>query len=111
MKILRRPELCYSCFCFHEGDPDLAVPPESQGSDGNHLRQPCGQGNRIENPRWREKMMRRRRNLIRVFTLARRFFIYKHVLSGPRAKARPVNIFYNGVKFCTQQMIIPKEKT
>jgi hypothetical protein len=54
-------------------------------------------------------MMRWRRNLIRVFTLARRCFIYKHVLSGPRAKARPVNIFYNGVKFCAQQ-IIPKEK-
>jgi hypothetical protein len=54
--------------------------------------------------------MRRRRNLIRVFTLARRCFIYKHVLSGPRAKARPVNIFYNGVKFCTQQTIISKEK-
>jgi hypothetical protein len=56
-------------------------------------------------------MMRRRRNLIRVFTLARRCFIYKQVLPGPRAKARPVNIFYNGVKFCTQQTIIPKEKT
>jgi hypothetical protein len=26
---------------------------------------------------------------------AKRYFIYKHVLSGPRAKARPVNIFYN----------------
>jgi hypothetical protein len=56
-------------------------------------------------------MMRRRRNLIRVFTLAKRCFIYKHVLPGPCAKARPVNIFYNGVKFYTQQMIIPKEKT
>jgi hypothetical protein len=55
-------------------------------------------------------MMRRRRNLIRVFILAKRCFIYKHVLSGPRTKARPVNIFYNRVKFCTQQTIIPKEK-
>jgi hypothetical protein len=42
-----------------------------------------------------EKMMRRRRNLIRVFTLARRCLIYKHIFSGPRATARPVNIFYN----------------
>jgi hypothetical protein len=48
-----------------------------------------------ENPRWREKMMRRRRSLIRVFTLARGRFIYKHVLSGPRAKVRPINIFYS----------------
>jgi hypothetical protein len=31
-------------------------------------------------------MMRRRRNLIRVFILARGCFIYKHVLSGPHAK-------------------------
>jgi hypothetical protein len=52
-------------------------------------------GETLENPRWREKMMRRRRNLIRVFTLDRGCFIYKHVLSGPRAKTRPVNIFYN----------------
>jgi hypothetical protein len=55
--------------------------------------------------------MRRRRNLIRVFILAGMCFIYKHMLPGHHAKARPVCIFYNGVKFCTQQMIIPKEKT
>jgi hypothetical protein len=48
-----------------------------------------------ENLRWREQMMRWRRNLIRVFTVARGHFIYKHVLSGPRAKARPINIFYS----------------
>jgi hypothetical protein len=30
MTILRRPELF--CSCFHEGGPDLAAPPESQGS-------------------------------------------------------------------------------
>jgi hypothetical protein len=41
------------------------------------------------NPRWREKMMRRSKNLIRVFTLAKRCFIYKHVLSGPRDKQGP----------------------
>jgi hypothetical protein len=50
---------------------------------------------RKKNPRWEEKMMRRRRNWIRVFTLDRGCFIYKHVLSGPRVKTRPVNIFYN----------------
>jgi hypothetical protein len=38
------------CSCFHEGDPDLAAPPESQGSDENHLRQSCGQGKRLEKP-------------------------------------------------------------
>jgi hypothetical protein len=50
---------------------------------------------RKKNPRWREKMMRWRRNWIRVFTLTRRCFIYKHGLAGPRVKIRPVNIFYN----------------
>jgi hypothetical protein len=40
MTILRRLELF--CSCFHEGGPDLAAPPESQGSNENHLRQPCG---------------------------------------------------------------------
>jgi hypothetical protein len=35
-------------FCFHEGGPDLAAPPESQGSNENHLRQPYGQGGRLE---------------------------------------------------------------
>jgi hypothetical protein len=38
------PEWCCSCSYFHEGDPDLAVPPESQGSDENHQPQPCEQG-------------------------------------------------------------------
>jgi hypothetical protein len=52
-------------------------------------------GKGYENPRWREKMMQRRRNLIRVFTLAKECFIYKHVLSGPHAIARPINKFYN----------------
>jgi hypothetical protein len=55
--------------------------------------------------------MRWRRNLIRVFYPSRRCFIYKHVLPGPRAKARPVNIFFiTGVEFCIQQTIIPKEE-
>jgi hypothetical protein len=38
MMILRRLELCCSCSCFHEGDPNLVAPPENQGSDENHLR-------------------------------------------------------------------------
>jgi hypothetical protein len=48
-----------------------------------------------KNPRWRKKMMRRRRRLIRVFTLISRCFIYKHILLGLRATAKPVNIIYN----------------
>jgi hypothetical protein len=48
-----------------------------------------------KNPRWRKKMMRRRRSLIRVFTLISRRFIYKHVLLGVRATAKPANIIYN----------------
>jgi hypothetical protein len=31
-------------FLLPRGDPDLAAPPESQGSDENHLCQPCEQG-------------------------------------------------------------------
>jgi hypothetical protein len=46
MTILQRPELF--CFCFHEGDHDPAAPPESQGSNENHLNQPCGKVGRIE---------------------------------------------------------------
>jgi hypothetical protein len=57
-----------------------------------------------KNPRWRMEMMWWRKNMIRVFTLIRRCFIYKHVLLGPCAKTRPVNIF------CIQQTIIPKRK-
>jgi hypothetical protein len=52
-------------------------------------------GETSENPRWREKMMRRRRNVIRVFYLNQRCFIYKHVLLGPRVTAKPVNVFYS----------------
>jgi hypothetical protein len=48
-----------------------------------------------ENPKWREKMMQRRKNVIRVFTYTRWCFIYKHVLLGPRATAQPINIFYS----------------
>jgi hypothetical protein len=44
---------------------------------------------KTRNPRWSKNMMRQRRNLIRVFTLAKRCFIYKHVLSGPRDKQGP----------------------
>jgi hypothetical protein len=36
------------CFCFHEGSHDPTVPSESQGSDENHLHQPCGKMGRIE---------------------------------------------------------------
>jgi hypothetical protein len=50
MMILRRPEWCCSCSYFHEGDPDLAAPPESQGSVENHLRQPCEQGKSLGKP-------------------------------------------------------------
>jgi hypothetical protein len=46
MTILRRLESF--CSCFREGGPDLVAPPESQGSNENHLRQPCGQGRRLE---------------------------------------------------------------
>jgi hypothetical protein len=46
MTILLQPELFY--FCFREGGPDPAAPPESQGSDENHLRQPCGKVGRLE---------------------------------------------------------------
>jgi hypothetical protein len=35
MMILRRPKLCYSYFYSHEGDHDLVVPLEIQGSDEN----------------------------------------------------------------------------
>jgi hypothetical protein len=70
MKFLRWPEWCCSCSYFHEGGPDLVAPPGSQGSGENHQRQPCEQEKK---PRktldGREKMMRRRRNLIRVFNL------------------------------------------
>jgi hypothetical protein len=40
MMILRRPELCCSCFYSHEGDPDLVVLPVNQDSDEYHRRQP-----------------------------------------------------------------------
>jgi hypothetical protein len=35
-------------FLLHEGGLDLAAPPESQGSNENHLRQPCGKVRRLE---------------------------------------------------------------
>jgi hypothetical protein len=44
MTILRRPELF--CSCFHEGGHNPAAPPESQGSDENHLHQPYRKGGR-----------------------------------------------------------------
>jgi hypothetical protein len=44
--ILQQRELF--CSYFHEGGHDPAVPPESQGSDENHLHQPCGKVGRIE---------------------------------------------------------------
>jgi hypothetical protein len=50
LMILRRLEWCCSWSYFHEGDPDLAAPPESQGSDENHLRQPCEQGKSLGKP-------------------------------------------------------------
>jgi hypothetical protein len=42
-----------------------------------------------------EKMMRRRKDLIRVFTFNRWCFIYKRVLLGLRAIAQPINVSYN----------------
>ena len=35
-------------FLLPRGRPHLAAPPESQGSNENHLRQPCGQGRRLK---------------------------------------------------------------
>jgi hypothetical protein len=64
--ILQQLELF--CFCFHEGGHDPAAPLESQGSDENHLHQPCGKVGRIETLEEKNKTMRRRRNLIRLFT-------------------------------------------
>jgi hypothetical protein len=43
----------------------------------------------------KEKVMRRRKNLIRVFTFTRWCFIYKRILLGLRATAQPINIFYS----------------
>jgi hypothetical protein len=43
------------CSCFHKGGPDLAAPPESQGSNENHLCQPCGK------VRWLETIDEKRR--------------------------------------------------
>jgi hypothetical protein len=74
-KILQQLELPYSC--CHEGGHDHAVPSWSQGSDGIHLHQPCGKVGRKETLD-EKKMMRRRRNLFRVFTLTKGCFIYKH---------------------------------
>jgi hypothetical protein len=93
MTILRWPELFY----FHEGSPDPAAPPESQGSDENHLRQPYGKVGRLETL---EKTMRRRRNLIRVFTLAKdALFISTYYQAPVISKAH--RHIYKGVKFCT----------
>jgi hypothetical protein len=35
-------------FLLPRGRPNLAAPPESQGSNENHLRQPCGKVGRLE---------------------------------------------------------------
>jgi hypothetical protein len=88
------------------------APPESQGSDGNLQHLPWEQRRK---PRQtldeKEKTMRRRMSLFRVFTFNRWCFIYKHVLLGPRATAQPIKrIFTEGVKFCIQQTIISKKK-
>jgi hypothetical protein len=38
-----------------------------------------------------EKVRRRRKNLIRVFTPTRGCFIYKHIFLGLSAETRPIN--------------------
>jgi hypothetical protein len=76
------------CSCFHEGGPDLAAPPESQGSNENHLRQPCGQGRRLETLDERRRCGRGG-ILLGFLPLDKRRFIYKHVLSGLRGKQGP----------------------
>jgi hypothetical protein len=53
-------------------------------------------------------MMQRRRNLIRVFTLARRCFTYKHVLSAPRDKQSPST--YSTKELNSSRRKTPKEK-
>jgi hypothetical protein len=47
---------------------------------------------KTRNPRWKEKMMRRRRNLIRVFTLAKDALFINTYYRAP-VIARPINIF------------------
>jgi hypothetical protein len=44
-------------------------------------------------------------------TLTRRSFIYKHLLLGPCAKVKPVNIFYNRSQFLHTADDNTKEKT
>jgi hypothetical protein len=83
MTILQQSK--WVCFCSHGDGPDLAAPPESQGSNEDYLRQPCG---KERNPRWAEKVMRRRRSLIRFFYPYQKM-LYKHMLSGPNDEYGP----------------------
>jgi hypothetical protein len=47
-------------------------------------------------------MMRRRRNLIRVFTLAKGALFISTYYRAPMISKAHKNAFYKGVKFCTQ---------
>jgi hypothetical protein len=68
MKILQ--QLVLSCSCCPEDGRDHAAPSGRRGSDGTHLHQPWRQVGKKETLD-EKKMMRRRRNLFRVFTLAK----------------------------------------
>jgi hypothetical protein len=79
-------------FLLPRGRPqphDTAGEPRFRQQPSAAAEEECGQGKRLENPRWREKMMRQRKNLIRVFTRPRRCFICKHILPGPHDKQSP----------------------
>jgi hypothetical protein len=64
-----------------------------------------------KNPRWRKKTMRRRRSLIRVFTLISRRFIYKARTIGSLGYSKAhEHTLQTGVKICAQQTINIKEE-
>jgi hypothetical protein len=64
-----------------------------------------------KNPRWRKKTMRRRRSLIRVFTLISRRFIYKACTIGPLGYGKAhEHTLQQELKICAQQMINIKEE-
>jgi hypothetical protein len=55
---------------------------------------------KTRNPRWKEKTMRWRRNLIRVFTLAKDALFISTYYQAPLISKAHKHI-YKGVKFCT----------
>jgi hypothetical protein len=72
MKILQQLVLLYSC--YHEGGHDLVAPSENRDSDGFPQHQPwkivCGRET-LDG----EKIMRRKRNLLRAFTLTKQLYL------------------------------------